>query len=149
MEERSNYKRKKQDQDDEAKQGERDAMYKLNQQWLEEQEAYNLGSNRLPRNGDHSVYTNTGIGKNPDGTACAIPSGLPIPFGDPNFQQKFRNSEDLKACFPNWDFSCKHKQDLSDPPADPQRVSEVLRACIEKLKKSGGIRTSSVYERNL
>lgn len=119
-------KQKPQDLDEAQQKDQRALDYAFNQKWLEQQEEFNLGGKRLPRNGDNAVYTNFGVGKNPDGTKCGIPAGLPIAFSDPNFERKFKTCENHRKAFPKWDFDCKSRKDLSDTLATDEQIKDML-----------------------
>jgi hypothetical protein len=126
----------KQEQDDEEKRKESAGTFALNQGILQEWEEYNFGGKQMfPRNGDNSVYTNTGT------DLCAIPIGLPIAFSDPLFVKKFQSCPHLRASFKGFSFDCKQRQNISPPLASDDKIKE----CMGQIKETLAVAKSKAF----
>lgn len=116
--------------DEEAAKTEREKMYKLNLDWLLEQEANNLGEKHLPRSGDNGTYSNNSYGENKYGEPCGLPKGKVYVLADPDFQKQIMNCPHLKAAYPKWKWNSNHKQDLSAPLATEEQV----QSCMDNIR---------------
>ena len=95
-----------------------DLIYKENLDWLEEQEARNLGNGKLVRHGDVGCYPGWEDGN------TGLPAGLPLSFGDKDFKKKLMNSTRLEESLPKWKWHGE-PQDLSDPLATDEKIERI------------------------
>ena len=122
---------KKEEVDLQQKKLEGDLIYKINLEWLLEHEARNLGEKHLVRHGEVGVYAGWEEGNS------GLPAGLPLCFGDKDFQKKFRASRYLEESLPEWRWSGE-AQDLSDPIASDEKIEELMSKTLAVLRAMKG-----------
>ncbi len=125
-----NYAEKKEAREKAKAEAEAAGEYKLNYDWLIEQEAANLGGKKLQRAGEVGCYSCNGYGKNKYGEPSGLPEGPVHCFSNPDFQRSLKNCYHHKAAYPAWDWDCKKQQDLSAPLA----TDEQIQTCMDNIR---------------